>query len=344
MEGKPKEYSISLYTLQLMLMQQPQPTTNSAFTNDPDTTFLQLYPSLLIPKNGGTRQKTRIQRRLLCIATAGTNGPSTISSLAGKTGLSHFQAAKTLKELSALALVNPQKNGRKVTYELTTKGTVALMAFEGFRNWQPVKSALAVPQKKNDSLAYALPVIGFSSNKPDTLYQTIRRYAAQGATIENSSAEAAAESLLFFYRQQLRAQSPVPPAYLSVFKEFTTTGFQDFFKMLLVAVKPTAEDYNWLVEFFNEISEFHFDPARVAFINLLPQTHMLQQKLEEFKKNQDQQIKKQNGNLEVTFTIPGSGLSKVDAMPPHLRAIGMRLILEPAKFINNALVEYFWGK
>jgi hypothetical protein len=131
--------------------------------------------------------------------------------------------------------------------------------------------------------------------------------------------------------------------YLGVFKEFTTAGFQEVFKMLLLAIKPTAEDYNWLVEFFNEVSEFYFDPARIAFVNLLPGNPKLQRNLDGFKKAQDQQIKKQDGNLEVTFTIPGSGLSKIDAMPPHLRAIGMRLILEPIKFINKELVDYFWA-
>jgi len=130
---------------------------------------------------------------------------------------------------------------------------------------------------------------------------------------------------------------------LSVFKEFTTAGFQEVFKMLILAIKPNAEDYNWLVEFFNEVSEFYFDPARVAFVNLLCDNPKIRQNLEEYKKNQDQQIKKQGGNLEVTFTIPSSGISKIDAMPPHLRTIGMRLILEPAKFINKELVDYFWA-
>ncbi len=201
-----------------------------------------------------------------------------------------------------------------------------------------------MPQKKNDPLAYALLVVGFCANKPDGVYQALCRYGAQGNTFENIPADVSAEALLKFYRQELRAQSPVPPIYLSVFKEFTTAGFQEVFKMLLLAIKPTAEDYNWLVEFFNEVSEFYFDPARIAFVNLLPQSEKLRKDLDDFKKAQDQQIKKQNGNLEVTFTIPGSGFSKIDAMPPHLRAIGMRLILEPVKFINKELVDYFWAK
>ena len=218
------------------------------------------------------------------------------------------------------------------------------MAFDEFKDWTKIKSALAQPQKKNDPLAYALLVVGFCANKPDGVYQALCRYGAQGNTIENIPADVSAESLLKFYRQELRAQSPTPPTYLGVFKEFTTAGFQEVFKMLLLAIKPTAEDYNWLVEFFNEVSEFYFDPARIAFVNLLPESEKLRKNLDDFKKAQDQQIKKQDGNLEVTFTIPGSGSSKIDAMPPHLRAIGMRLILEPIKFINKELVDYFWAK
>ncbi len=322
-----------------MSVQQTQPVDKDDF----DSALLQLYPSLLIPQNGSNQQRKRAHQSLICLKTA-SSMTCTAEELVQKTGLSRFQVIKTMQTLITLGLVTALKTGRKTAYMITTKGTIAMIAFGGFRNWQKIKSSLTTSQKKNDPLAYALLVVGYSSNKPDAIHQTLRNYASQGATIENASSEAAAESLLNFYRQQLRAQSTLPPTYLSVFKEFTTTGFQDFFKMLLVAVKPTAEDYNWLVEFFNEISEFHFNPARVAFVNLLPQTLMLQQKLENFKKNQDQQIKKQDGNLEVTFTIPGSGISKVDAMPPHLRAIGMRLILEPAKFVNETLVEYFWSK
>ncbi len=331
------------YTPYRLMSAQPQ--TAYTFVVSPsefDLKILQLYPGLLAPKIGCNNQKGVIKPHLLAIKALGTNVPLTVSDLAEKTGLSHFQASKTLKELKEAALVTHYKIGGKVTYTLTAKGSIIQMAFAEFRDWQNIKTVLQMSKMKNDPLAYALLVIGFSQNKPDCLYHTLCNYAAQGATIEGVSSEAAAESLLLFYRQQLRVQSPLPPPYLSVFKEFTTTSFQEFFRMLLVAVKPTAEDYNWLVEFFSEISDFHFNPARIAFVNLLSQDTKLRQKLEEFKKNQDQQIKKQNGNLEVTFTIPGLDLSKVDAMPPHLRAIGMRLILEPAKFINCALVEAFW--
>ncbi len=112
--------------------------------------------------------------------------------------------------------------------------------------------------------------------------------------------------------------------------------------MLLGAVKPTIEDYNWLVQFFTEVAEFQFHPARVAYLNILAANPSFKVRLENFKKSQDQQIKLQGKKMEVTFTIPGAGLQGLSAMPAHLRAIGMRLMLEPLQFINSELCSYFW--
>jgi hypothetical protein len=324
-------------------MQAIPQTKKTRQTTNPkkaDPKFLQLFPSLNSPNAQSSSEKKAVHQRMACLEIIG-NVPANLSDLTKNLDVSRAEATKVAKELVSLSLIKAEKS-KPVSYTPSTVGLVALMTFEGNQDWAKIKSALAVPEKKNDPLAYALLVIGFCANKPDGVYLALCKYAAQGNTLENISAEASAESLLRFYRQELRLQSPIPPPYLSVFKEFTTAGFQEVFKMLLLAIKPTV-DYNWLVEFFNEVSEFHFDPARVAFLNLLPQSAKLKQSLEEFKKAQDQQIKKQGGNLEVTFTIPGSGLSKVDAMPPHLRAIGMRLILEPVKFINKELVDYFWA-
>jgi predicted transcriptional regulator len=323
---------------------RPKASNLVAITKKADPKILQLFPSLnFLNTTNVNDSKTSSRRRLACLKAIGKQGHAQLADLLKETGITRPELNRTLKELIALSLVQVEKKGKKTVYKATTAGYVALTAFAEFRTWVNIKATLAVPEKKNDPLAYALLVVGFSSNKPETVYEALCRYAAQGAGIENTVPTMAAEAFLFSYRQQLRVASSVP-SYLSVFKEFTTTGFQEFFQMLLIAVKPTAEDYNWLIEFFNEISEFYFDPARIAFINLLPENEKLRQKLEKFKKTQDQQIKKQDGNLEVTFTIPGSGLSKIDSMPPHLRAIGMRLILEPMKFINSELVEFFWNK
>ncbi|MCW4030299.1 MAG: hypothetical protein NWE92_11705 [Candidatus Bathyarchaeota archaeon] len=324
---------------------RPKASNLVAIAKKADPKILQLFPSLnFLNTIDVNDSKTISRRRIACLKAIGKQGHAQLADLLKETGITRPELNRTLKELLALSLVEGEKKGKITIYKATTAGYVALTAFAEFRDWNKIKAALAVPEKKNDPLAYALLVVGFSSNKPETVYEALCRYASQGARLENTAPAMAAESLLYSYRQLLRATSPVPPSYLSVFKEFTTTGFQEFFQMLLIAVKPTAEDYNWLIEFFNEIAEFYFDPARIAFLNLLPENEKLRQKLEKFKKTQDQQIKKQDGNLEVTFTVPGSGLSKIDSMPPHLRAIGMRLILEPIKFINSELVDFFWNK
>lgn len=308
----------------------------------PDAKVLQLFPKLNPTNSSNATEKKRKLQRLACLKTIGDKGPVGGSELATKLKLSRLEANTITKELLALSLVKAAK-GKTTTFTATTSGLVALTAFNDYQDWAKIKTALTAPDKKNDPLAYSLLVVGFCANKPDGVYSALCRYASQGNSIENVAVDVSAESLLRYYRQELRCQSPNPPAYLSVFKEFTTAGFQEVFKMLLLAIKPTAEDYNWLVEFFNEVSEFYFDPARVAFVNLLCENQKIRQNLEEYKKNQDQQIKKQGENLEVTFTIPSSGISKIDAMPAHLRTIGMRLILEPAKFINKELVDYFWA-
>jgi DNA-binding MarR family transcriptional regulator len=319
-----------------------QTSGNPTAIRKADPKILKLFPSLNFAYSTDSTEKKVIIQRVTCLKLIGNNPTANLTELSTKLKVTRAKAAKITKELTSLSLVRVEKN-KTTMYSLTTAGYVALMAFEDFREWAKVKSVLAVHQKKNDPLAYALLVVGFCANQPKGVYEVLCQFASMGNTFENVAVDVAAETLLGFYRHQLQAKSSLPPAYLNVFKEFTTAGFQEVFKMLLLAVKPTAEDYNWLVEFFNEVSEFYFDPARIAFVNLLPESQKLRQDLEAFKIIQDQQIKKQDGSLEVTFIIPGSGLSKIDAMPPHLRVIGMRLILEPIKFINKELIDYFWA-
>jgi predicted transcriptional regulator len=316
---------------------QSRAPASAATAQETGTKILQLYPTLNSVSN--PEKKNQILNALREISAKEV----TNADLATKLKLTGSQTKKIAAELSGLALITTEKTGRKTTYCLTTPGLVALMAIEDNRDWAKAKSILATPKKRNDPLAYVLLLIGYCSKRPSGLYENLSKYACEGQILENIAPEVSAESLLRFYRKELRAKMPMPPAYLSVFKEFTTSGFQEVFRMLLVAVKPTAEDYNWLIQFFVEVEEFYFDPARITYVNLLPENPKLREHLEQFKKTLDQQIRRQDGNLEVTFTVPGSGLSKVDAMPPHLRSIGMRLILEPARFINKELVELFWS-
>jgi hypothetical protein len=308
-----------------------------------DRKILSLFPSLCFWRfaSNQSEKKTALQQ-LLCLHEAGTKNSVSAPQAANSLKVTRSDAAKTLKKLVSVSLLKPEKTKKTVSYTLTTLGFVALTSFVEFQEWTKIKSVLSAPQKKNDPLAYALLVVGYCTNKPDSVHQALSKYAAQGRTMELVEPHVIAESLLDFYRQTLKASSTTAPNYLNVFKEFTTTGFQDVFGMLLIAIKPTPEDYNGLIEFFNQVTEFYFDPARIAYLNLLSENPNLRLKLEEFKKTQDQQIKKEGTQLEVTFTIPKSGLTKIDAMPPHLRAMGMRLILEPVKFINKELGSLFW--
>jgi predicted transcriptional regulator len=323
---------------------QPKQTTPSfrAIEKNADRTILELFPSLCFWKKASQTEKKAIIQQLVCLQMLGSKGALSVSDLAQAIEISSAEAKEQLKQLVANCLVESKKKSRTNLYMPTTLGLVVLLAFKEFQAWEKIKPGLTTPTKKNDPLAYALLVIGHCTNKPDGIYQACTKYSTQARIMESVMPDVVADSLLAFYRQELRTNSSVPPCYLSVFKEFTTAGFQDVFRMLLTALKPTAEDYNWLVEFFNEVAEFYFDPARVAYVNLLTQNSNLAARLLEFKKSQDQQIKKEGSNLEVTFNIPGSGISKISAMPPHLRAVGMRLILEPAKFINKELQSQFW--
>lgn len=310
-----------------------------------DPQILSLFPSSL---NFGNPTNTRaekeaILRRLTCLYLLGSYGSTSLSELANALKISRSTVASGLKKLVSQSLVESKKHGKKVNYALATKGFVVLIAFREFQDWAKIKNVFSGPQNRNDPLAYALLTIGYAANsKPDAVYAALSKYAAQGHSLEFVGADVVAESLLRFYSAELRTSSVVLPIYLGVFREFTTTSFQDVFRMLLVAVKPTAEDYNWLIEFFNEVAEFYYDPARMAYVNLLSENNGLKARLEEYKKAQDQLIKKDGTNLEVTFTVPGAGLQKIETMPPHLRAMGMRLMLEPIKFINKELCSFYW--
>jgi predicted transcriptional regulator len=310
-----------------------------------DRKILSLFPSLSFWKFANAcEEKSLVLQRLACLYTVGSQGAVSVSKLTKILNLSSTAMTKEVKKLTAECLVNAVKNGKTTEYTLTAKGFVPLMSFEEFRDWARMKAFLSGPDKKNDPLAYALLVIGYSSkNAPSNICDALSKYAAKGHNMELSATDAIAESLLSFYRSELRTLNATTPNYLSVFKEFTTAGFQDVFRMLLMAIKPTAEDYNGLIEFFNEVAEFYYDPARLAYVNLLSENPDLQLRLDEFKKAQDQQIKKAGSNLEVTFNIPTAGSSKIDALPPHIRAMAMRLMLEPMKFINKELCGYFWA-
>jgi hypothetical protein len=206
-----------------------------------------------------------------------------------------------------------------------------------------MKLNLCVENRKNDLLSYILLMIGnCEKDKTDTVYRILLRYAEKGANMESASSDALAEAIASFYSTEQKSNATSLPNYLGVFKEFTTAGFHEVLRLLLSAVKPTAEDYNWLVAFFDEVVEFYYNPARLAYVNLLLENPELKLRLEQYKKSQEQQVKKEGAQLEVTFNIPTANLQKYTSMPPHLQAVMTKLILEPLKFINEELHRFFW--
>ena len=306
-----------------------------------DKRILKLFPSINL-FNSPRNTKNTCAFRLLCLKTVGDNNSITSANLHKTLNANYSEINKAIKDLTSKDLVRLRKEANKKVYNITPSGLLALTAFYDFNNWEKINSILTSPSNKNDPIAYAILTIGFCTDKTNQPKDILCKYASQGHIIENTEPNITAESLLSFYRQELRQLNPTPPSYLNVFKEFTTTGFQDVFKMLLLAIKPTTEDYNWLIQFFNEVSEFYFNPARIAYAKLIATNPLLQQNLEQYKKTQDQTIKKQGKDLEITFSIPGSGISKIDNMPPHLKAIGMRLIIEPTKFLTSELLNFYW--
>jgi DNA-binding transcriptional ArsR family regulator len=323
---------------------KPKPITARFVAKKADSKILMMFPSLNRPKSTCTPDdKEAVLQRLTCLYLLGGCGCVSIPELARALKVSRPTADKEIKRLLSAGLVESAKTGKTTKYVTSTKGFVALITLGEYQEWEKIRAALSTNEKRGDPLAYAILTVGYAANgKPDGVYSALVRYASVGHSMEGIEGNVAAESLLNFYRMEMRAQGAAPPNYLGVFKEFTTTGFQDVFRMLLVAIKPTAEDYNWLVEFFNQVAEFYYDPARAAYVNLLRESKGLRDRLEEFKKTQDLLIKKEGSDLEVTFSVPSAGLQKIDTMPPHLRAMGMRLMLEPIKFINRELCSFFW--
>ncbi|MCW3996228.1 MAG: winged helix-turn-helix domain-containing protein [Candidatus Bathyarchaeota archaeon] len=319
-----------------------KPAVNyKTLTNNVDPEVLALFPDLNL--NGtNERKKDAAQKRLTILYLIAQNH-STALQLSEKTGLTKNAILLILRKLSKLGLIEASKVGRYAHFSVSTMGAVALTSFHEYQSFAKMQTLLAVPAKKNDKLAYALLVIGNCANdKDDSVYTTLKTFANQGCCIERLDSEGTAMAIMRFFSQQAKTNRSYPANYLGVFKEFTTAGFQEILRLLLTALKPTVDDYNWLIEFFNATSEFYFSPERLAYVNLLAKDVNLKQRLEAYKKSQDSQVKKTGSQMEVTFNVPNSGLEKYPTMPPYLKAIVMRLILEPNQFVNLELNRYFF--
>lgn len=333
---------------------------------DIDTQFLSLlFPSLAVKKPSDLK-------RLACLRAFGDAGrPLSAAEVSkiSKVATPAATAKKMLGSLATLSLLSEEKTAAKeggkeaAIYRLTSKGVVALMmSMAPFREFSRVRPLLA--SLKNDELAFALLVVGHSpspfaasqaggsnnNNNDGQLHAILAAYAKYGHSLEAVDGATAADSLLRYFSSQFRAgpARSAPPSYLGMFRDFTPAGFQDILKMLVVAVRPTPEDYNWLVQFFYELVEFYYNPVRMAYASMLVSNPVLKSRLEGFKKGQEIVMKKDGDaapSVELTFRIAGGlQLDKFLNMPPHLKAMAFKLVLEPLRFMNEELRFAFWGE
>jgi predicted transcriptional regulator len=312
----------------------------SSIAGKADPRILSLFPTLA----GGRGRDTTI-RSLACLYAVGKNGPTSIRGLSKALNMPYSRLKGSLEKLSSLSLVEITKNGRTLNYSLTTKGIVALVSFEDFRSFTSIKFSLSNYKNKGNRLAYVLLLIGYGvSDKPNIIHEILVKYAEQGHNLEPLNNDASAESILNFYGDELKSQAKSPPNYLNMFKEFTTAGVQDVLRMLLAAMRPTPEGYSWLIEFFHELVEFYYDPVRTAYMNILSQNPEFRRRLDGFKATQEQRMRTEGSRMELTFIVPrGPLLQRFMSMPPHLRVMGMRLMLEPLQFMAQELNSFFYS-
>ncbi len=314
-------------------------SSSDSLISEIDPQMLSLFPSLAVKKPADLK-------KLACLRALGEAGrPLSHTEVSKIAGIPAATAKKNLGDLVMLSLLTAEKKEKQLVYTLTAKGAMALMSFAPFRSFSKVLPVLSL--QKNDDLAFAMLVIGNSSaeRKDDLLYTILSGYAKYGHSMESRDGQTAADSLLRYYASQCKVQSKTLPPYLNMFRDFTPAGFQDILKMLLVALKPTPDDYNWLVQFFHELVEFYYNPVRIAYMNMLTHDTVLKSRLDQYRKEQEAMMKKADGGIELTFKVLGGfELEKFVNMPPHLKAMGLKLVLEPLRFMNDELRAAFWSQ
>lgn len=282
-------------------------------------------------------------KSLTCIYVMSKNQAVSINKLAEILNFSNYSTKKVLNYLLHCSIAVKEPIKKRYFYKLSTKGVLLLTAFDEFKDIEKIKIFLANKEKRKDKLAYILLVIGCIHPKNKfIIYDLLKRYCSKGYTFENISSDVIATIILNFYIFESKNSAESIPNYLTVFKEFTSEGFQEIFKILLYSTKPSFEDYNWLVEFFYEIVEFYYNPFRIAYTILVGENVKLKKRLTEYIELKEKQIKKNDSKIEVTLDIPVSNKDKIFKMPPHLRVVATRLIIEPLQFIDQELSFYFW--
>jgi len=312
------------------------------FLEEADKKILSLFPTINSNHRSG-KEKSQKEKYLSCIYVLGKSGPLPRYEISRITKISYLQLQSVLKTLLRLRLVEVIGKSRRKNYGLSTRGTVVLVSFKNFQSFENIIPFLSDSKNENNALAYAMLVIGYADADPEVIYKILLKYAEGCHTFEFSDDYELAQSLLKFYSDDLKYKSNSAQPYLDMFREFTPAGFQDILGMLLTAVKPTTDDYNWLVQFFHEVVEFYYNPIKIAYLKIIFRQSHLQTRLQQFKKEQEILAKKGIPSTEITFRVTDNKeLGKFLNMPAPLKVMGLRLVLEPLQFMTRELEEYFW--
>ncbi|MEM3737226.1 MAG: hypothetical protein QXJ75_03960, partial [Candidatus Bathyarchaeia archaeon] len=307
---------------------------SSGSVEDADQSILTLFPSLNF-RNGSATSKRAFERNLLVLLAVG-EGKVTRRQIVKSYQFSNLAVAKSVGVLEAKGLLcKKAMQTSKSGYYLTAKGVVALMAFPEFRNFEQTRSILTKVEYRDDSLAFALLTIGSSlGQRSEAVYELLLEYAKAGHNIEDIDSQTAALSLLEFLSNKWRHERQTVPEYLSVFREFTTQGFELLMRTILASIRPRPDDLNCFVQFLCEVADFYHNPIRRSYLSILKDNPHLRKRLEEFKDEQESLVKREGASAEVTLRVRNMAeFYRFSHMPAHLQAIGVRLIVEPLDFM-----------
>ena len=310
-----------------------------------DSDILLLFPSLNFRSYMLTSKLKESYLRNLLVLLAIAESKVTKHQIAKSCQISNSAVAKAVKVLETKGLLCKKMRSAKTgEFYPTAKGIIALMAFPKFRNLERIWSILTKKEHKDSNIAFALLIMGLSmKEKSEPLYGTLLEYARSGHNLEEIDDQTAADSIFGFLSNKWRLEMQAVPQYLNVFKEFTTQSFEGVIRTIMTYMKPRPEDYDCFVQFLCEVANFYHSPVRRAYASVLSENADARLRLNEFKKERESLVMQDRASAEVTFRLSSSSeFSRFSFLPAHLRAVGLRLIVEPTDFMIDELKRLFW--
>lgn len=310
-----------------------------------DLSVLSLFPSLNFGTSQLSQKRTKDAIRNMSVILAIAEGNSDRQQISRYCNFSGLITAKTLKFLQSRELVSKKKIASRLEHYLSVKGVIASMAFPKFRKSELLWLRLTSNEYKGNPLAFAILIIGLNlKDRSEAAYEILIQYAKTGHHIENLDDGTVADSVLCFLSDTQKHERQVVPEYTNVFKEFRTQGFEEIMRAILMNMKLKAEDYNGFIQFLCEVADFYYSPIRKAYSQIISESPEIGRRLQQFKMEQESFIRQKRASAEVTFRIRDQAeLSRFSNMPPHLQAIGMKLIVEPIDFMVKELEYVLWS-